>query len=884
MPKLVFKLSDSQSLDFPLAGERVRLGRNASNDIVIDNSWISSFHAEFLMAPDGTAEVRDLDSSNGTTVNGERIQKASLKPGDTVGFGQLEATFDPLPEGVTGPGGIVAPREAKPLKGPLPVKLPPPAGVLPATTPVTSARSSITEPIPAAKLTNRGVAPTMPVPVRDDTDARREVQQVQAEVAALRGESKALTEKVDGLRREREGEEQSQAQLRLQGEREARELRGRLDQLRLEVEKTESAAADGARERVAALKAQEEELHGRVTSLESAAFKWTAEVRSKEERLAALQDDESRLAGVSSLMQVALKEADEVATRRDSSLAELAEVETKTTVALAELAKQEALLSAARTEQLGVESAAAAAVANLQQVQARVTAAGESLQAREAELAALLLKLENVQKDAEAGAGRILENEQAVTAAAARLENLGNEAATLTEKRDRLAAEINAAEATAAEQQAQLKAAGVRLLELENAQTRLAEMEAAITVAEAKSKTADEAARAAEIQRTGLASEIEAAEQKQRALEGDLAALTAEITSLTAQKSAAAAEIAAIRATGEQELTALRAAAENEIAVRRGTAESELDEISSKVSDRKSAAQKAASEIAILEKSLADATTRLTAAQSEAEAVEEAMRKNQSLLTDGEKEAADITARLAQMHSDLASSQTATAKASREVEAQKAILSTLAGEITVLTGQRSAATDSLAKATAELQSVQQQITAARAEAERADALRADCAALQTRAADLQAKATALETRLNHLEERRRTYSDAPDANWGTVHAITKGIIKQVDLLDDLINHLVQSNGSRETIEQWNIFRSGLTDILAEYCVTPFTYESGFVVDVPARKRIQIVENQSDSGDGTRIEKTWRPGYVCSNGPVGVQTLLRKAEVSVLIGR
>jgi len=101
MPKLVFKLSDSQSLDFPLAGERVRLGRNASNDIVIDNSWISSFHAEFLMAPDGSAEVRDLNSSNGTTVNGERIQKSPLKPGDTVGFGQLEAIFDPLPEGVT---------------------------------------------------------------------------------------------------------------------------------------------------------------------------------------------------------------------------------------------------------------------------------------------------------------------------------------------------------------------------------------------------------------------------------------------------------------------------------------------------------------------------------------------------------------------------------------------------------------------------------------------------------------------------------------------------------------------------------------------------------------------------------------------------------------
>ena len=105
MPKLVFKLSDTQSLDFPLAGDFVRLGRNAANDIVIDNLWISSFHAEFRLNPDGVTEVRDLHSSNGTTVNGRRIECALLNPGDIVGFGQLEATFDPVPENLTGANG-----------------------------------------------------------------------------------------------------------------------------------------------------------------------------------------------------------------------------------------------------------------------------------------------------------------------------------------------------------------------------------------------------------------------------------------------------------------------------------------------------------------------------------------------------------------------------------------------------------------------------------------------------------------------------------------------------------------------------------------------------------------------------------------------------------
>src|SRR5262245_55873596 len=95
MPKLVFKLSDTKSLDFPLAGEHVRLGRNSANDIVIDNSWISSFHAEFRVGGGGVTEVKDLGSSNGTLVNGKRIESARLSPGDIVCFGQLEAVFDP---------------------------------------------------------------------------------------------------------------------------------------------------------------------------------------------------------------------------------------------------------------------------------------------------------------------------------------------------------------------------------------------------------------------------------------------------------------------------------------------------------------------------------------------------------------------------------------------------------------------------------------------------------------------------------------------------------------------------------------------------------------------------------------------------------------------
>jgi pSer/pThr/pTyr-binding forkhead associated (FHA) protein len=42
------------------------------------------------VAPDGTLEVRDLESTNGTFVNGERIEKARLTSGDRLGVGRIE--------------------------------------------------------------------------------------------------------------------------------------------------------------------------------------------------------------------------------------------------------------------------------------------------------------------------------------------------------------------------------------------------------------------------------------------------------------------------------------------------------------------------------------------------------------------------------------------------------------------------------------------------------------------------------------------------------------------------------------------------------------------------------------------------------------------------
>jgi pSer/pThr/pTyr-binding forkhead associated (FHA) protein len=47
-------------------------------------------HCRLTVSADGDLEVRDLDSTNGTFVNGERVQQAQLSDGDRIQVGRLE--------------------------------------------------------------------------------------------------------------------------------------------------------------------------------------------------------------------------------------------------------------------------------------------------------------------------------------------------------------------------------------------------------------------------------------------------------------------------------------------------------------------------------------------------------------------------------------------------------------------------------------------------------------------------------------------------------------------------------------------------------------------------------------------------------------------------
>jgi pSer/pThr/pTyr-binding forkhead associated (FHA) protein len=65
-------------------------------DQVLDDSSVSRMHARFSLDRDGKMTVRDLNSSNGTLVNGDRLipnESRTLQQGDHVCFGRMEFVF-----------------------------------------------------------------------------------------------------------------------------------------------------------------------------------------------------------------------------------------------------------------------------------------------------------------------------------------------------------------------------------------------------------------------------------------------------------------------------------------------------------------------------------------------------------------------------------------------------------------------------------------------------------------------------------------------------------------------------------------------------------------------------------------------------------------------
>ncbi len=181
---------DGRIFDLPPLRE-LTLGRAVDNDLILDDPSLSREHAWLRRLGGGRLEVEDRNSANGTYVNGRKVDRAQLGPGDTLRFGELLFRLD---------GGALVPRAAAPrgseegwLKGAFrrlfgrkdgalaAPGLPPPTAPLPALDPGEEPSAEH----PARDLPRHQVAHTGPL---EEQAALRRAQQLAATPAAAHEE------------------------------------------------------------------------------------------------------------------------------------------------------------------------------------------------------------------------------------------------------------------------------------------------------------------------------------------------------------------------------------------------------------------------------------------------------------------------------------------------------------------------------------------------------------------------------------------------------------------------------------------------------------------------------------------------------------------------
>lgn len=88
MPRIAAESPELNGQVYELTGAKLTVGRAADNDIHIQNPSVSSHHGEFRFEG-GDYRVVDMNSTNGTRINDERVTEAILRNGDTLMIGHM---------------------------------------------------------------------------------------------------------------------------------------------------------------------------------------------------------------------------------------------------------------------------------------------------------------------------------------------------------------------------------------------------------------------------------------------------------------------------------------------------------------------------------------------------------------------------------------------------------------------------------------------------------------------------------------------------------------------------------------------------------------------------------------------------------------------------
>jgi len=148
----------------------VNIGRADYNDLVLPDESVSTTHAK-LQRREGVWVLVDLDSTNGTFIDGDQIKgEAPLIPGATVRFGDVYLVFEPTDEGAdVARGGGTRVIEQMVMSPPPPKPAPPtkpaPAVQAPAPAKPVAAKPAAAKPAPTKPAASRP-APAKPVPTK----------------------------------------------------------------------------------------------------------------------------------------------------------------------------------------------------------------------------------------------------------------------------------------------------------------------------------------------------------------------------------------------------------------------------------------------------------------------------------------------------------------------------------------------------------------------------------------------------------------------------------------------------------------------------------------------------------------------------------------------
>lgn len=86
---------DFEGMRYELTSDETLIGRNPTTDITLLDENISREHAIVLFEPDeDTYTIEDLQSTNGTKVNGKGVRSQELSPGDEIQIGHTVFRFE----------------------------------------------------------------------------------------------------------------------------------------------------------------------------------------------------------------------------------------------------------------------------------------------------------------------------------------------------------------------------------------------------------------------------------------------------------------------------------------------------------------------------------------------------------------------------------------------------------------------------------------------------------------------------------------------------------------------------------------------------------------------------------------------------------------------